>query len=137
MKKSKEEAERWLIQAEHEFQFAKRIFEEKIYSYTCFMCEQSAQKSFKAYLIFKGQRYVWEHSIQKLVERCQSFDSEISKFRKYGAKLDKYYLSTRYPDALPFPAIPYESYTEEEAQEAINFAHEILEFVKNKIGGEE
>jgi len=133
MKRSKEEAERWLKQAEFDLHSAKKNYEQKIYSYTCFLCEQSAQKALKAYLFFKGERYVLEHSIKKLVENCSKFDAEFSLFEKHGAKLDKYYLSTRYPDALPFPAIPYESYTEEDAQEAIKLASEILNFVKNKI----
>lgn len=136
MKKNKEEARRWLEQAEYDLKSAKTNFEAKIYSYTCFMCEQSAQKSLKAYLYFKGERYVWEHSILKLSERCGKYDSDFEKIKSIGAILDKYYLTTRYPDAIPPPAAPFESFTEKEAQDAINFATEILDLVKSKIGGD-
>lgn len=133
MKRSKEEAGRWLQQAEYDLDFAKRIFEQSFHAYTCFMCEQSAQKSLKSYLIFKGERYVWEHSIQKLAEICSNYDCEFSKVNEMGKILDKYYLTTRYPDAIAPPAIPYQSFTEKEAKEAIAMTDEIINLVKRKV----
>jgi len=44
----------------------------------------------------------------------------------------KYYLTTRYPDAIAPPAIPFQSFTEKEAKEAIKFATKILNLVKRK-----
>lgn len=136
MKKSKEEALRWLEQAEYDLYSARKNFDAKIYAYTCFMCEQSAQKAIKAYLYFKGERYIWEHSVQKLVEKGINYDKEFAKFQDTGAILDKYYLTTRYPDVIAPPAIPYKSFTEKEAKEAIDLTAELFNFIKNKIGGE-
>jgi HEPN domain-containing protein len=136
MKKSKQECLRWLEQAEYDLYSAKRNFEQKIYAYTCFICEQSAQKAIKAYLYLKGERYIWEHSIQKLIEKSKDYDEEFAKFIETGAILDKYYLTTRYPDAIAPPAVPYKSFTEKEAKEAINLASKLLNFVKNKIRSE-
>ncbi|NWG32625.1 MAG: HEPN domain-containing protein [Rhodocyclaceae bacterium] len=133
MKKNREEALRWLDQAEYDLESAKRNYENEIYAYACFMCEQSAQKTLKAYLYFKGERYIWEHSIQKLVEKCKNYDEEITKFLTTGAILDKYYLTTRYPDAIAPPAVPYQSFTRKEAEEAIHLTSELFLFVKNKI----
>jgi len=45
MKKNREEALRWLDQAEYDLESAKRNYENEIYAYACFMCEQSAQKT--------------------------------------------------------------------------------------------
>ena len=50
-----------------------------------------------------------------------------------GQVLDHYYIPTRYPDALAFPAIPYESYTAREAREAVELASTILSAVKQKV----
>lgn len=133
--KKKEEALRWLEQAEFDLDSAKRNFEQGIYAYTCFMCEQSSQKAVKAYLYFKGERYIWEHSIRKLIEKCKSYDKEFIKFLDTGAVLDKYYLTTRYPDAIAPPAVPYNSFIKKEADEAISLASDLLKFVKNKIEG--
>jgi HEPN domain-containing protein len=48
--------------------------------------------------------------------------------------LDRYYIPTRCQDALTPPAIPYETYTEKDAQEAIEFAEKIVKLVKNELG---
>ena len=120
-------------QADYDLEAAQKNFEMKIYALVCFLCEQSAQKALKAYLYFKGERYIWEHSIQKLVEKAKKYDGEFEKIREMGAILDKYYLITRYPDAVPSPAVPFESFTEREAKQAIDFASQILNFVKERV----
>lgn len=61
MKRSREESQRWFKQSEYDFEAARRNFEQKIYSYACFIAEQAAQKALKSFLILKGERYVWEH----------------------------------------------------------------------------
>lgn len=130
MKRSREESQRWFKQSEYDFEAARRNFEQKIYSYACFIAEQAAQKALKSFLILKGERYVWEHSVQKLAEKCSYYDKKFTKFEASGAILDKYYLTTRYPDVIAPPAIPYESYIEKEALEAIDLARKILETVR-------
>lgn len=74
MKRSKEEALRWLKQAEYDLEAAKRNFDQKIYSYVCFKCKQSAQKALKSFPYFKGDQYIRENSIHKLSEK---YDKEI------------------------------------------------------------
>jgi len=101
------------------------------------MCEQSAQKAIRAFLYFRGERYIWEHSIQKLIERCRDYHEEFINFMDTGAILDRYYLTTRYPDAIAPPALPYKSFPKKETKEVVDLASELLIFVKNKIGGEE
>ncbi len=130
---SKEEANRWLEQAKHDFESAKRMYAQKDYSDACFFSEQAGQKALKAYLYFKGERYVWEHSIFKLAVRCKNYKSEFEQIIDCGKILDRYYLTTRYPDAIAPPAIPYESFTEKDAAEAISYAQKILEMVKNRL----
>ena len=44
-------------------------------------------------------------------------------------------LPTRYPDALADPAVPFESYTREQATQALHVAQGILEAVKRKVSG--
>ncbi len=129
-----EERKRWLEQAEYDLEAAKALFEAKIFSYTCFLAEQSAQKSLKAYLYFKGERFVWEHSVQKLAEKCASYDKEFERFIEIGGILDRFYLATRYPDAVAPPALPYELYSPKEAEHSLQLAQQILNFVKAKTG---
>ena len=58
MKRNKEEAQRWIKQAEYDLKSAKINFDGENYAYTCFIFKQSAQKSLKAYLYFRGERFV-------------------------------------------------------------------------------
>lgn len=134
MKNLKAEAMRWLEQAEHDLDAAKKNLEIlKFYSDTCFLAEQAAQKALKAFLYFKGKRYVPIHSVVALVEAILEYDKEFEPLIKYGRKLDQYYIPTRYPDALASPAVPFETYTKEQAEEALKYAEEILKLVKGKI----
>ena len=134
MKHPREDAKRWMEQAEHDFQSAKNNLEKvAFYSDACFMSEQAAQKALKAYLFFKGKRYIPIHSVNELVNLCNRYERAFKKVAEYGMVLDRYYIPTRYPDALAPPAVPYKSYTKKDAIQALRYAKEILQLVRNKI----
>jgi HEPN domain-containing protein len=133
MKLNKEEALRWLDQAEHNFKVAKNNLKASFYSDTCFMAEQAAQIALKAFITYHKRRYIWEHSLQELAKLATEYDKEFEEIVEIGKILDRYYIPTRYPDALAKPAVPYKSYTEKDALEAINFAEKIIKKVKSKI----
>lgn len=130
MKQSAAEAQRWLKQAQHDLVVAKKNLENKFYADSCYSAEQAAQKAFKSYLYFRGERFVTEHSIKELAGRSAKHQPDFKKLIDIGRILDQYYIPTRYPDALAFPAIPFESYSATEAREAVQIAEEILTIVK-------
>jgi HEPN domain-containing protein len=133
MKINKEEALRWLEQAEHNLKVAKNNFKANFYSDTCFMAEQTAQVVLKAFIIYHKRRLIWEHSVQELAKICSQYDKDFGRFIEYGLILDRYYIPTRYPDALARPAVPFKTYTEKDAKEALDFAKEMVEIVSQKI----
>lgn len=128
-----ETAKRWLAQAEHSLSMSRVLFNNGFWSGVCFQSEQTAQFALKAFLYYKGRRFIHIHSIRELVLECGKEDQEFLGFLTYGMTLDKYYTSTRYPDALPEPAVPFESFTEQEANEALLFATEMVELTRAKI----
>ena len=133
MKTPVETARRWLAQAEHSLVVTRLMLENDVWSQSCFHAEQTAILALKAYLYRWGRRFVKIYSVRVLVLECSKEDSDFSPLADYGAFLDRYYLSTRYPDALPAPAVPYESFTALEARQALGYAEEIVELVKAKI----
>lgn len=134
MKKDKEEAVRWLKQAKYNLEVASNDLKYKYYSTACFMSEQSAQMALKSFIIFKmGRSNFKEHSVYKLALNCSAYDKDFSRFIDLGKILDKYYIPTRYPDALAFPVVPYEAYTYKEAKQSIEIARDIVEVVSKKI----
>lgn len=131
MKKPRETAARWFRQAEHDLTMAQRLREESPAD-ACFFAEQSAQKSLKAFLYRQGSRGELEHSIVHLAERCGRIDPTFHSLTTHGRLLDQFYIPTRYPDALADPAVPFETYTVEQATEAIRLASAILDAVRPK-----
>ena len=133
MKNSEENARRWLEQAEHNFKVARKHIENNDFSDACFMAEQATQVVLKAYLYFNGERFVNIHSVTALLKKAGEYCKDFLSLLEIGAKLDQYYIPTRYPDALPAPAVPYEEYKRRQAEEAVGIAKKILSLVKRKI----
>lgn len=98
------------------------------------MAEQTAQVALKAFIIANKRRHIWEHSVQELARLCSQYDKDFAGLVEAGKILDRYYIPTRYPDALASPAVPYKTYTRKDALEAIGLAEKIAELVKKKLG---
>ena len=133
MKPSRETAQRWLRQAEHDWRIARGHHERADYSDACFMAEQAAQQALKAFLIWQGQRSVPLHSVAQLAERCAQDDPDFAAYITTGRILDQYYIPTRYPDALAPPAVPFESYTQEQGAKAVAAVQALLALVTQKF----
>lgn len=106
MKNLQETSRRWLVQAEHNFNMTRSLLEGGFWAGACFQAEQTAQLALKAFLYWRGRRFVRTHSVRELAQECGNEDEAFVKFEDYGSVLDRYYLTTRYPDVLPEPAIP-------------------------------
>jgi HEPN domain-containing protein len=127
-------AARWLRQAKYDLAQAERLLGDGVFSYAAFFSEQAAQKALKAFLISRGSRFVAIHSVGELARAAAEIDSRFVELVQSGLRLDRHYLVTRYPDALPAPAIPAESYTREDAEEAVAGARGIVEAAKAAVG---
>lgn len=66
-----------------------------------FHCQQTIEKSVKAYLLFISGRNFDGHNLSWLVRQAAKFNSEFSKFMAYTAKLNRYYIECRYPSDNP------------------------------------
>jgi HEPN domain-containing protein len=133
MKNNVEEAKRWLKEAERYLEAAEILKDKGLFHLSCFHSEQAAQKALKNYLYFKGERFIMIHSVGKLALNVSEFDRGFKQILVNAERLDRYYISTRYPDAFAFPAVPSESYNIEDAEQSIKDANLILNLVKNKI----
>ncbi len=128
----KRESERWLLQAERDFDDARFSSQGKRYNLACFLAQQSAEKAIKAFLYSQGIEEVWGHSVAELCADAQKLDADFKELMKNAASLDKYYIPTRYPNGLP-GGIPSDVYQKEDASQALFLASKIIEFVKGKI----
>ena len=133
MKPGRDVAQRWLRQAEHDLRIAGGHHERADYSDACFMAEQAAQKALKAFLMWQGRRSVPLYSVAQLAESCAQFDPDFAAHIPAGRILDQYYIPTRYPDALAPPAVPFESYTQEQGARAVAAVHDLVALVAQKF----
>jgi HEPN domain-containing protein len=73
-----------------------------------------------------------------LARQCQAVEISFAALEMDGALLDQFYIPTRYPNGLPFPAVPSESYTEDQARSAERAARCVIEavesYLKSQIG---
>jgi len=133
MKKPQQQAERWLRQADHDLLVAQTQLQSGFFSDCCFMAEQIAQKALKAFLYAQGERAIAEHSVKSLMKRAMASDRRFEPLIEEAAMLDQYYIPTRYPDALAEPAVPFESYTKDQATKAIASAQRMFTLVKQSL----
>lgn len=127
------EGRRWLLQGEQDLNDAEFNLSGKRYNVACFLAQQSAEKALKAYLFSKGAEEVWGHSVAELCKDAQTFDHTFIELNQKAGPLDKYYIPTRYPNALP-GGIPSEAFDEDDAKRAILLAKEVIDFVKLRGG---
>lgn len=132
--KNKDEADRWLKEAEGELETAKWDLKGKRYAAVCFWSQQAAEKALKSFLFAEGERVVYEHSVSGLLIRCAKANKEFEHLSEEGQSLDIFYIPTRYPNGLPFPSVPVNSFTEMNAKRALESSRKIIATVK-KIKG--
>ena len=128
------EAERWLRQAEYELKAARWVEEGGFYAPACFLAQQSAAKSLRAFLFYKKEDARESRSVADLVDRALTYDERFKPLDESLSRLDIYYKTTRYPDSLP-GGIPAEIITARDSKEAISIASELLSIVEDTRKG--
>ena len=127
----------WLVKAQDDLRFAESVLNDTFYSHVCFICQQSAEKALKG-LIYSLQEDFSLAEIRKLKTHNLGLLLKLAKQRGVSipqdvneacAILDRYYMSTRYPDVPD----PIGLYTKEIAHEAFAKAKEIFGFVDNLL----
>jgi len=133
MKNPQQTARRWLAQAEHSLSSTGVLLDNGLWSDACFYAEQTAELALKAFLYGLGQRFIDVHSVRQLAQDCSDSDGTFSPLISHGTVLDRYYLATSYPAVFPAPAIPFQSFTEQDGKQALVFATEIVDVVRAKV----
>jgi Uncharacterized conserved protein related to C-terminal domain of eukaryotic chaperone, SACSIN len=115
----------WLRQAERDLEEVEYAKRGGYYELACFLSQQAAEKAAKALLQYLGI----ERRSHSVLHLLQDAPGEVVQC---AAHLDKHYIPARYPDAYVEGA-PYEYYTERDADECLNCALRILNWVKGRV----
>lgn len=118
----------WLCAAEQDFASAKKLMiGDDTPSTAIYHTQQVAEKSLKAFIIFKGLECPFEHDLGKLLKSCVKQDPSFIQLKKAAEELSPYYIKSRYPDDCLY--VP----TKTEIIRAIKLAKQVLNFVKSKV----
>jgi HEPN domain-containing protein len=126
------EGHRWLAQAENDLAFAALASREGFFAQACFNSQQAADKALKAFLYAQGADHVLGPSVAELAAECAKLDTEFVALRSQAAPLDRFYLTTRYPNSLP-GGIPAEAFVLADAERALTMARAVILTVKQRL----
>ncbi|MFQ5676802.1 MAG: HEPN domain-containing protein [bacterium] len=120
----------WLTFAKENLLFARAGMKEDFSPYhtICFLCQGSAEKYLKAFLISKGWELKKIHDLTDLLNDAAEYDEDFKELLPLAKILNQYITEGRYPGDLPF-----ESISEKDAIEAIEAAEAIEKLVLSKI----
>ena len=96
------------------------------------MSQQVVEKALKAMAYYRGDRYVIGHSLLELLLGLAPTYGQLSSMERTAMMLDRYYIPTRYPDALP-GGVPFETYDQEEAEDAVEGASKFVDLAKEIV----
>ena len=126
----KDDAKNWLAFACEDIKMAELALKEKIYNQVCFHSEQCVEKIIKSIILNKGKIYPKSHKLADLLAFLGK--SILDDLKNDIISLDRFYIPTRYPDALP-GILPKGMPTKNDAKESFKTANLVFKKVKKKI----
>jgi HEPN domain-containing protein len=119
----------WLAQAERDLEQARASLRDGRHEWACFAAQQSAEKAVKALHLSLGQD-AWGHVVGRLLRELPLTVEEALVDK--GRYLDTLYMPTRDANGHPEGA-PFEHYGSLQSNLAIEYAGEILSFVRARL----
>jgi HEPN domain-containing protein len=129
----RDDARLWLRQAADDYRFGRHALRGRFFAQACFVAQQVAEKAVKAVHYHLTGRPVIGHSVHALLKRLNARAGVTAALLRTGGQLDQYYVSARYPDALPGVA-PSDAYSESQARAALAAAGRILRWARVRLG---
>ena len=121
----------WLKQATRDLEQAEDSRRAGRHEWACFAAQQAAEKAVKALHLHSGQE-AWGHVVARLLQELPDTIRIPAELVGKGRVLDSFYIPPRYPNSHPEGA-PFEHYGPLQSEEAIRYAHEILELSRSHM----
>lgn len=118
------DAERWLSFARDDLRMAELALKEGIFNQVCFRSQQSAEKSIKALISSQAKTPPRTHVMAELIRLLDP--NPVEQIRMDLLFLERFYIPTRYPDALP-GSLPEGMPDRNDAEGALETARKLLE----------
>jgi len=121
----------WIYFAREDLQVAEWAFSAQIYNQACFHAQQCVEKALKAKLCHQGSSPPRTHQLGLLAGLLLQEDV-LADLRSEITLLDRFYIPTRYPDALP-GALPDGLPNAADAEEALTVARKVLRRIERLV----
>lgn len=118
----------WLAQAERDLEHAADSRRAGRHEWSCFAAQQAAEKAVKALHLHQGQE-AWGHVVAKLLHDLPEAVRAPHGLMEKAKVLDNFYIPPRYPNSHT-SGPPFQHYGSIQSEQALNYAREILEFVR-------
>lgn len=131
IEKDRKTAERWLKQAEDDYDSAVLLRNNGKFAQACFFFQQAGEKAVKALWYYYGED-PWGHAVSRLIEifPIDKIREEIIEIIDDAKELDQFYIPTRYPNGLPPELTPSDVYTRRNAEHAGEMAKKVIDKIK-------
>jgi HEPN domain-containing protein len=123
-----DEYERWFRQADHTLRSAEHDLKQGDFVWASFKAHQAAEYAVKAALRALGLE-AYGPSVSALLARLEGSEPLLEEAKR----LDRHYLAPRYPNQWS-EGTPLDYYTRRDAEEAINTARRVLNWVSGCVG---
>src|SRR2546430_9543341 len=125
-------AQDWLNQARAELRAGHDLLPGQHWCWCCFTCQQAAEKALKAMCEhFRAPQF--GHNLNLLLQAVEAHTPVTDALRMACARLNRYYIPTRYPDAFDRGA-PADQFFAADAHQAVADAEEVIGFATGIIG---
>jgi HEPN domain-containing protein len=121
----------WFNQSERDLEQAVDSRQAGRHEWACFAGHQAAEKALKALHLHLGQE-AWGHVVARLFQDLPAEVSVPQGLVEKGRVLDNFYIPTRYANGHPDGA-PFEHYGPLQSEQAVQYAGEILAFVRAQM----
>jgi len=128
----RDDAALWLRQATDDYRFGRMALAGRFYAQACFIAQQVGEKAVKAVHYRLNRRPVIGHSVHALLKRLNARAGVTAELLELGGQLDQFYVSARYPDALPGIA-PSDAFSQAQARGALRAAQRILRWARVQL----
>jgi HEPN domain-containing protein len=125
-----EMGDRWLVFAREDLRMAELAFAEGIFNQVCFHSQQCVEKAIKGWLAASGQVPPRTHRMADLLVLLPP--DLLGEMHGSLLALDRFYIPTRYPDALP-GVMPQGMPEQHDAREALDLAQSTFERIKSVL----
>lgn len=91
-----------------------------------FHCQQAAEKSLKAFLVWHERVFPRTHELASLITLCSQQDATFAELFPLAEELTPFAVEFRYPSDEPPP-------TPTEGEQALDFARQVMAFVLRRL----